>query len=135
VSQAGSQIVFKSGNELGEELASFDTRMSAHRAFDQAVHALDACHHFTFAENGRTLTASITSGVLHLGKQGDESRGYRIVVSYNGVTVGFDAVLARESVVDFEMVLVPIAADSFVPGAFTHKALLKISAPVPVSST
>jgi hypothetical protein len=132
---AGEGILFDRGDEVIEGLGAFPSRLSAHQAFEQDVRALDGCHHFNWTQDGQTLSASISRGLPHVGKQGNELAAYRIALSNNGVTVGLDVVIARKGAVDMRLFLVPIVDDSRVPAAFTGKALARIDAPVSVSST
>jgi len=135
LSTAGMIITLNNGTELQESLAAFQSIASAHQSFQRTMRALQRCRQLTYVEVGQRVTAWITRGIPNVGKQGDELSAFQVVVSGGAISTGLDLILVRKGVVDVAVVLAPLADNSLAPGGFTSKALAKIGAPVPVSST
>jgi len=134
-SRASIEMLFTNGDGLVEQLGAYSSTRSGRRAYETEVHTLDGCRHFDLTIEGQTISASISPGLPHVGRLGNELKAYRVDLSQGGLTLGADLVVARKGVVDLKMLLAPIAYNSSVIGQIATKAVAKIGAPVPVSLT
>ncbi len=134
-SRASIEILFTNGVALVEQLDSYSSTGSGHRAFETEARTLNRCRHFSSTIDGQTVSASISPDLPGVARLGNELKAYRLDLSEGGVTIGADFVLARKGLIDARLFLAPIAYNSSVIGRITTKAVAKVGTPVPVSLT